>query len=145
MEQASKAARSIPPEALATQPAWLELLPDIKATGDVRVMRDAYGTRFGVIAGFSYPGGVDPSVYLFDIDASGLIGLAGAGVFDDVAQAAAAWREEVGVSAEGLTPVPATGSPCRGTARSTTTSTSSRWPRRLPTGTRNGTAGRGSS
>jgi hypothetical protein len=107
-EQASKAAGLLPRDVLAADPAWLRLLPQIKATGDVHVMRDAYGTRFGVMAAMSYPGGIDPSVYLMDIDASELIGLAGADVFDDVDQAAAAWREQVGVSAEGLTPVPAT-------------------------------------
>jgi hypothetical protein len=107
-EQASKAAGSLPPDAHGADPEWLKLLPGIKATGDVRVMRDAYGTRFGVMAAMSYPGGVDPSVYLMDIDASELIALAGAGVFDDVDQAAAAWQEQVGVSAEGLTPLPAT-------------------------------------
>jgi len=107
-QQASEAAKKLPRDELAAQPAWLELLPDIEATGDVRVMRDGYGTRFAVIAGFCYPGGIDPSVYLFDIDACGTIRLAGAGVFDDVEQAAVAWREQVGVSAEGLVPVPAT-------------------------------------
>ena len=107
-QQASKAAKELPPGGLATEPAWLELLPDIQATGDVWVMQDAYGTRFAVIAGFCYPAGIDPSVYLFDIDACGTIRLAGAGVFDDVEQAAAAWREQAGVSAEGLVPVPAT-------------------------------------
>lgn len=107
-EQAAKAAGLLPPDVLAADPPWLRLLPEIKATGDVRVMRDAYGTRFGVTAAMSYPGGVDPSVYLMDIDASELIGLTGGGVFDDVDLAAAAWRDQVGVSAEGLTPVPAT-------------------------------------
>lgn len=107
-QQASEAAKALPRDGLATQPAWLELLPDIEATGDVRVMQDAYGTRFAVIAGFCYPGGIDPSVYLFDIDACGTIRLAGAGVFDDVEQAAAAWREQAGVGAEGAAPVPAT-------------------------------------
>jgi hypothetical protein len=104
-EQASKA---LPPDAQVDDPEWLKLLPGIKATGDVRVMRDAYGTGFGVTAAMSYPGGVDPSAYLMDIDASELIALAGAGVFDDMDQAAAAWREQVGLSAEGLVPVPAT-------------------------------------
>ncbi len=107
-EQASKGARSLPRDARNADPAWLKLLPEIKATGDVRVMRDAYGTRFGVTAAVSYPGGVDPSVYLFDIDASEFTRLTGAGVFGNVDRAAAAWREQVGVSAEGLTPVPAT-------------------------------------
>jgi hypothetical protein len=107
-EQASKAAGSLPRDVLAAEPAWLKLLPDIEATGDVRVMQDAYGTRFGVIASFSYPGGVDPSVYLLDIDGCGDTVLAGAGIFDDLESAAAAWRDQVGDSAEGLTPVPAT-------------------------------------
>ena len=98
----------MPRDVLAAEPAWLKLLPDIKATGDVRVMRDAYGTRFGVIASFCYPGGVDPSVYLLDVDACGSTVLAGAGVFDDMESAAVAWRDQVGVSAEGLAPVPAT-------------------------------------
>ncbi len=107
-EQATDVAGSLPRDVLAAEPAWLKLLPDIKATGDVRVMRDAYGTRFGVIATFCYPGGVDPSAYLLDFDACGFTVLAGAGVFDDVAEAAAAWRDQVGASAAGLTPVPAT-------------------------------------
>lgn len=53
-------------------------------------------------------GTLGPSVYLLDIDACGFVGLTGAGVFDDVEEAAAAWRDQVGVSAEGLTPAPAT-------------------------------------
>lgn len=107
-EQASNAAKSLPRDLRSAEPAWLKLLPGIMVTGDVRVMRDAYGTRFGVIASFCYPGGVDPSVYLLDIDACGFVGLAGAGVFDDAEEAAAAWRDQVGVSAEGLTPAQAT-------------------------------------
>jgi hypothetical protein len=107
-EQVSLAAKSLPRDLRSGEPAWLNLLPDIRATDDVRVMRDAYGTRFGVIAGFCYPGGIDQSVYLLDIDACGLVRLAGAGVFDDVEGAATAWRDQVGVSAEGLIPVAAT-------------------------------------
>lgn len=67
-------------------------------------MRDAYGTRFGVIAGFSY--GDEPFAYLFDIDASESVRLASAGVFDDVEQAAAAWRTNVGDTADGVPPRP---------------------------------------
>lgn len=107
-EQASEAAGSWPRNIRDDEPPWLKLLPYIKATGDVRVMRDAYGTRFGVIAHFSYPGGVDPSIYLLDLDASGTIVLAGTGVFDDAEHAAAVWREQVGVSADGQVPAPAT-------------------------------------
>jgi hypothetical protein len=54
-EQASKAAGSLPRDVHAPGPAWLKLLPEVKATGDVRVMRDGYGTRFGVTAAVSYP------------------------------------------------------------------------------------------
>ncbi|MQA62287.1 MAG: hypothetical protein GEU86_12475 [Actinophytocola sp.] len=73
----------------------------VTATGEVWRMRDAYGTRYGVIAGFSYPG-----VFLFDVDASGFVRLAGAGVFGGVEQAAAAWRDWVGDSAHGAQPGP---------------------------------------
>lgn len=90
------------------QPEWLRLLPRIAATGDIWDMRDAYGTRMAVIAGFSYPGGVDPSVFLFDIDACGFIRIVNAGVFDGVPQAAAEWRAQVGDTADGVEPKPVT-------------------------------------
>ncbi len=88
------------------QPRWLKTLPRIAATGEVWRMRDAYGTRLAVIAGCEYPGGADPSVFLFDIDACGFVEVANAGVFDDVAQAAAAWRSMVGDTADDALPVP---------------------------------------
>jgi hypothetical protein len=72
-EQARKAAVSLPAGWQASQPSWLESVTRIAATGDVRSMRDAYGTRFGVIAEFGYPGDSDPFWYLFDIDVSGSI------------------------------------------------------------------------
>ena len=87
-------------------PDWVEHLARIAATGDVWRLRDVYGTRFGLIAGFSYPDGLDPSVFLFDIDACGRIQLASAGVFDDVDEAAAAWRELVGEAAGAAQPRP---------------------------------------
>jgi hypothetical protein len=107
-ENAAKAAASLPIGWQAAQPPWLRSVTQIRATGDVRAMRDAYGTRFGVIAEFRYPGGSDPSWYLFDIDVSGFIILAGMAVFNEADQAAAAWRDAVGASAEGLTPTPLT-------------------------------------
>lgn len=81
------------------QPEWLRLLPKITAAGEVWEMHDVYGTRFGVIAGFRYPADSDPSVFLFDIDACEFVRLVSAGVFDDMEQAAAAWREFVGEAA----------------------------------------------
>jgi hypothetical protein len=98
------AAKGLPAGAAAGQPEWLGQLPHSAATGDVWEMHDAYGARFAVIAGFCYPGGADESVFLFDIDACGDIRLAGAGVFDDVDQAAAAWRAALGEAAAGARP-----------------------------------------
>lgn len=84
----------------AGMPEWLREAPRVTATGDVVRMRDAYGTRFAVIAGFSYGDGRDSSVFLFDIDVSGFVTLVDAGVFDDTEQAATAWRAKVGDTAE---------------------------------------------
>jgi hypothetical protein len=77
-------------------PRWLPQVPRIRATGDVHRIRDAYGTRFGVIIGLDFPGSSDRGVYLFDIESSGFIELVGGGVFDDVDHAASAWRDVVG-------------------------------------------------
>jgi hypothetical protein len=69
-------------------------------------MRDAYGARIALIAGFCYPGGADRSVFLFDIDACGFVEIVHAGVFDDVTQAATAWRTRVGDTARDAQPAP---------------------------------------
>lgn len=47
---------------------------------------------------------MDRSVFLFDIDACGIIEIAHAGVFDDVAQAASAWQAMVGETAQNAGP-----------------------------------------
>ncbi|MFC4854592.1 hypothetical protein [Actinophytocola glycyrrhizae] len=78
--------------------------PRVTATGEVFRMRDVYGSRFAVLARFSYED--DPCVYLFDIDASEMVRLVSAGVFDDVDQAAAAWLADVGAAAGDVTPRP---------------------------------------
>ncbi|MCA1676928.1 MAG: hypothetical protein LC799_33715, partial [Actinobacteria bacterium] len=83
------------------QPGWLPQLARITATGEVWEMRDTYGARIALIAGFSYPDGVDRSVFLFDIDACGFVEIVHAGVFDDVQQASTAWRAQVGETAQG--------------------------------------------
>jgi hypothetical protein len=90
--------------AVRQEPDWLGQLAQITATGEAWEMRDAYGTRIALIAGFSYPDGVDRSVFLFDIDACGFVELAHADVFDDVEQAATAWRALVGDTAENARP-----------------------------------------
>jgi hypothetical protein len=90
--------------AVRRQPDWLRHLARITATGEVWEMRDAYGARIALIAGFSYPDGVDRSVFLFDVDACGFLEIVHAGVFDDVQQAATAWRALVGDTAEDARP-----------------------------------------
>jgi hypothetical protein len=81
------------------QPDWLSLCPDGAVTGRVWTMRDGYRTRFAVLAECGYPGGADPHVFSFDIDACGFVTLAGAEVFDSLEQAAAAWRQGKGDAA----------------------------------------------
>ena len=88
-------------------PGWLRDLLSPVATGDVYRMRDAYGTRFAVLADFAYGRGGTPFVFLFDIDASdAVVRLVRADVFDDVDQAAAAWLSDVGDTAGEKTPRP---------------------------------------
>jgi hypothetical protein len=84
---------------------WLRLVPDVKATGRVVKLRDVYGSRLAFIAEYAYPGGVDPHVFLFDVEASDFVALVQPGVYDDVAAAAAAWRAAVGDTAKDAEPV----------------------------------------
>ncbi|MFE0654721.1 hypothetical protein ACFVZH_40170 [Streptomyces sp. NPDC059534] len=87
-------------------PQWRDAVAKLRMTGDIWVLRDVYGSRLGVIAATVYPDGTDPAVYLFDIDACGFVVLAGGGTYDDVEQAAAAWRAAVGTVAAGAVPEP---------------------------------------
>ncbi len=52
LDRAKKALRG--DAAVRQQPAWLRQLARITATGEVWEMRDAYGARIALIAGFSY-------------------------------------------------------------------------------------------
>lgn len=95
---------------VSAAPAWLSLCPDGTVTGQVWTMRDEYRTRFAVLAECGYPGdgtgprGADPHVFLFDIDACGLVLLADAAAFDSLDQAAAAWRQGKGDTVAGMRP-----------------------------------------
>ena len=93
LRRTQKAVRNRP---VGRLPGWLDGAPRIAATGEVRRLRDAYGTRFGAIAEYLAPGDARSSWYLFDIDASGFVVLADAGVYDDAEQAAEAWRINAG-------------------------------------------------
>lgn len=102
----SRSVRSMRGDGAARPPGWLSDVPRVAATGEVLRMRDAYGSRFAVIAGFSYPGVRNSSVFLFDIDASGFVTLVDAGIFDDPERAATAWRARVGDAARHARPEP---------------------------------------
>lgn len=91
--------------AFTRQPRWLGLSHQIKATGEVWRLQDAYGTRLAILARMTYPHDTSPSVFLFDIDTCGFTTLVHAGTYDDVPQAAAAWRTLVGDTADGAEPV----------------------------------------
>jgi hypothetical protein len=93
-----KVTAHVPHWLCGTEPAWLAGVPEIAATGDVWLARDGYGDRFAVIAAFVFPGD-DSFVFLFDVNAAGLVELAGAGQYDDIDQAVRTWRSTVGVSA----------------------------------------------
>lgn len=102
----AKAAAKLLGKAATGLPPWLHKLGKQSATGELWQLTDAYGGRHGVIAGFTYPGGKDASVYLFDIDTGQYADLASAGVYDNVEQAAAAWSETLGPDAADAQPRP---------------------------------------
>lgn len=78
----------------AQTPEWLG--HRVVATGEVWKLRDIYGHRVAVIAGYTYPEATNSEVFLFDIDLAHIPTFAGAGVYDDVEQAADAWRQTAG-------------------------------------------------
>jgi hypothetical protein len=79
-------------------PRWPLDVRRLRADGDVVRLRDVWGTRYAVIAGFSYGGG-NRSVFLFDVDTDFYNIVVSAGDFDDTEQAAAAWQHRVGDAA----------------------------------------------
>lgn len=90
VQRARNAVAARPGERL---PPWVSTTPRPAATGAVLRLRDAYGTRFGVVIEYSYPDVPETSWYLLDIDTSAFVVLVDAGVHDTPEQAAAAWRE----------------------------------------------------
>lgn len=106
LDTLAAARKALPSGTVVGQPDWLTALPKIAATGEVQEMHDLYGTRFAVIAGYRYPGAGQEHMFLFDVDACAEVVLARADMFDDVEQAAAAWRESLGEAAVGVVPTP---------------------------------------
>lgn len=90
----------------AQLPGWVPATGRIAATGRVLRLRDAYGTRFGVLAEYTHPGRPEREWYRFDIDASGFVEVVDAGVHEDVEDAGATWRATVGAPAADAVAVP---------------------------------------
>jgi hypothetical protein len=93
MQAVKDTGRALTRQQSSAAPDWLGLCPDGSATGEIWAMRDDYRTRFAVLAECGYPGGVDPHVFMLDIDACVSVTPADAAVFDSLDQAVAAWRE----------------------------------------------------
>ena len=99
MQAVKDAGRALTRQQSSAAPDWLGLCPEGSVTGGIWAMRDDYRTRFAVLAECGYPGGVDPHVFLLDIDACVTVTPADAAVFDSLDQAVTAWREGKGDTA----------------------------------------------
>lgn len=108
MQAVKDAGRALTRRQSSAAPDWLGLCPEGSVTGGIWAMRDDYRTRFAVLAECGYPGGVDPHVFLLDIDACMAVTPVDAAVFDSLDQAVAAWRESKGDTACAACPEPAT-------------------------------------
>lgn len=92
-----------------TGPAWLAATPGVEPTGEVHLLRDAYGSRFGLAMTCRYPEPAEPDehVYLLDVDACLMVAdTVDASVHDDLAAACDEWRRSVGVAAASAVPEP---------------------------------------
>jgi hypothetical protein len=70
-----------------------------RAAGDVLAAHDAYGSRFLLVAPFSYDGGAPEHWYAWDIDSCWLLTVVGAGMFESAQDALAEWQHAVGPAA----------------------------------------------
>src|SRR6266487_3474279 len=70
-----------------------------RAAGDPLVARDAYGSRFLLVAPFGYDGEAPDHWYAWDIDSCWIVTVAGAGVFGSAEDALAEWQHAAGPAA----------------------------------------------
>ena len=78
-----------------------------RVAGDPLVARDAYGSRFLLVAPFGYDGEAPDHWYAWDIDSCWILTVAGAGVFGSAQDALAEWQHAVGPAAgTALSPSP---------------------------------------
>ncbi len=77
-----------------------------RPAGEPLAARDVYGSRFLLMAPFSYDGGAPDHWYAWDIDGCWIDAVVGAGVFGSAEDALAEWRGAVGPAASGAVPSP---------------------------------------
>ncbi len=70
-----------------------------QAVGDPLLARDAYGSRFLLVAPFSYDGDAPDHWYAWDVDTCWIVNVTGAGVFGSAEDALAEWQVVVGPAA----------------------------------------------
>ncbi len=72
-----------------------------RPAGEPLAARDAYGSRFLLMAPFSYDGGAPDHWYAWDFDLCWIAVVVGAGVFASAEDALSEWRDVVGPAASG--------------------------------------------
>jgi hypothetical protein len=72
-----------------------------RPAGEPLAARDAYGSRFLLVAPFGYDGGTPDHWYAWDFDLCWIAAAAAAGVFDSAEDALSEWRDVVGPAASG--------------------------------------------
>ncbi len=105
LAEAGKAAKLLADRGLASGIG--HLADGCRAGGDPLVARDAYGSRFLLVAPFGYDGEAPDHWYAWDIDSCWILTVAGAGVFGSAQDALAEWQHAVGPAAgTALSPSP---------------------------------------
>ncbi len=105
LAEAGKAAKLLADRGLASGTG--HLADGCRAGGDPLVARDAYGSRFLLVAPFGYDGEAPDHWYAWDIDSCWILTVAGAGVFGSAQDALAEWQHAVGPAAgTALSPSP---------------------------------------
>jgi hypothetical protein len=83
------------------------IFPQPKAIGDVWKLTDMYGSRFGLLASYEYPGEDLPVIFLFDTEAGSIpVQFITPGLYEKFPDAVAAWRSAVGDTAGESEPEP---------------------------------------
>jgi hypothetical protein len=89
------------------EPSWLPGTASLDAEAPARLLVDAYRCRYGLLVRVVRPAGA-VRTYLIDVDPCSPVEVPVAGMYGDEEAAVAAWRGQVGPSADGVVPGPVT-------------------------------------